>query len=141
MQELAPEYLAEIAKQIAFLGAFLGGFSAAFLGSLLVASSHRRTTAWAIASAAAAAVSFIVAVVGATTLVVALNPSAPANVARAASLMNARVVTVLGFTAGLYALLGAVGLSGFAWSRRAGVVTSSLAAAGAVLATWALLGF
>jgi len=92
MQELAPERLAEIAKQIAFLG----GFSAAFLGSLLVASSHRRATAWAIASAAAAAVPFIVVVVGATTLLMALSPSAPANVARATSLTSARVVTVLG---------------------------------------------
>lgn len=141
MQELAPEYLGEIAKQLAFVGAFLGGFSASFLGSLLAANSHGRAAAWAIAGAAAAAVSFIASVVGATMLVVALHPSAPSNVSRGTSLMHARVVTVLGFAVGLYTLLVAVGLSGFLRSRRAGAVTSSLAGAAAVVATWALLGF
>jgi len=141
MQGLAPEYLAEIAKQIAFLGAFLGGFSAAFLGSLLVGSSERRATTWATVSAAAAAVSFIVAVVGATTLMMALHPSAPAIVVRGTSLASGRVATVLAFEVGLYALLSAVGASGFLRSRRAGMITLSLAVVGALLATWASLGF
>jgi len=141
MQILDPEYLVEIARQIAFLSAFLGGFSAAFLGSLLVGGPERRAATWATVSAAAAAVSFIVAVIGATTLMMALHPRAPASVAQGTSLVAGRTATVLAFEVGLYALLSAVGASGFLRSRRVGLATLSLAGVGALLATWASLGF
>src|SRR5690348_1352562 len=84
MQPLAPEYLAEISRQLATLSAFLGGFAAAFLGTLLGLASARWQTAWAAGAAAISAASFIATVVAATMIAVVLHPAAPQMGSRAA---------------------------------------------------------
>lgn len=132
MQPLAPEYLAEIARQIGALSAFLGGFAAAFFATLLALGSPRRTASWAIASAAFAAVAFVVAVVASTKLVIVLHPLAPANAGPGGA---ARTLMALGFVLGTYALLLSIGLSGWLRSRRMGLVTSALAVGAALLVT------
>jgi hypothetical protein len=131
----------EISRQLAFLGAFLGGFAATFLATLLVVDSSRRVADWVIGSAAAAACSFVVAVIASVTLTVVLHPEAPANVSASASIGAARVIATLGFGVGIYALLASVGLSGWIRSRRTGLGTSAAAAVGLVLASWGLAGF
>jgi hypothetical protein len=141
MQPLAPEYLAEIGRQLAALSAFLGGFAAAFLGTLLALQSPRRQVGWAAGAAAVAAAAFTVAVVAATMLAVVLHPAAPGVRNRAAEAGVARVITGLAFFVGLYALLAALGLSGWARSRRLGLVTGSVAGVAAVIATWAVVSF
>jgi hypothetical protein len=141
MQQLAPEFLAEIARQIAFLGAFLGGFSATFLVEVVIAREGRRAAGWAIGAAALASVAFITGVIAATGLVIMSHPNAPQDVREGGSLMTARILAVAGFVLGLYALLIAIGVCGFLRSRRTGVLTSILGAVGLVLATWAMTGF
>lgn len=132
MQPLPPEYLAEIARQIGSLSAFLGGFAAAFFGTLLALDSPRRTASWAMASAAFAAMAFVVAVVASTKLVVVLHPQAPAHLPPGNA---ARVLVGLGFLLGTYALLLSIGLSGWLRSRRMGLVTSGLAVGAGLLIT------
>ena len=139
MQALAPEYLNEIARQIGGLSAFLGGFAAAFLGTLLAFDAPRRVAGWAIASAALAALAFVVAVVACTALVMVLHPQAPANVAGHGVGM-ARTLSVLGFLLGAFALLLSIGLSGWLRSRRTGLVTSGLAGAAGLLVAALLVG-
>lgn len=138
MQPLAPAYLAEIARQIGFIGAFLGGVSASFIVALIALPERRRVSGWAVACAAAAAVAFIVSVVATTMLVVTLHPDAPAGMARHVG--RGRVVSLLSFMAGIYLLLGCVGLSGWLRSPRMGRATAALAAAGAVLVTVSIVG-
>jgi hypothetical protein len=141
MQPLAPEYLSEIGRQLATLSAFLGGFAAAFLGTLLALPSPRREVGWAAGAAALAAAAFTVAVVAATMLSVVLHPAAPRPASRAAEAGVARVIVGLAFFLGLYSLLVALGLSGWARSRRLGIVTGWIAGVAAVVATWALVSF
>lgn len=141
MQTLPAEYLAEIARQFSFLSAFLGGFAATFFVTLLVADSPKRSTGWSLGCAAFAASSFVVAAVSFVMITVVLNPEVPANVSSGSSIDHARVVGILGFGLGVYALLASVGISGWIRSRRLGLVTSASAGVGLILVSWAFVGF
>lgn len=141
MQSLSSNYLVEIAQQIAFVSAFLGGFSATFLATLIVYSSSKKSTDWAIWCSAFAASCFIVAVIGSVMLTVVLHPDAPSNAKAGASIITARIVSGLGFVLGVYALLGSVGVSGWIRSRKNGIITSTSAGLGVYFVTWALLSF
>lgn len=141
MYELAPGYVAELARQMAFLSAFLGGLAGMFLQLLLPARGPRRVVAVAIGFAAVAGVLFIVALVASTMLTSVLHPEAPAFVGDPASLVRARLVGFLCFILGLYGLLACIGLSGWIRSRAVGWTTSLAAAAGFLLVTWGALGF
>ena len=139
MQPLAPEYLAELGRQIATLSAFLGGFAAAFY---VMADRSHRIAGWAAGSAAIAAAAFVVAVVAATMLVIALHPGAPRIGARGGQGGFERVVAAVTFFMGIYALLASLGLSGWLRSRRLGIATSlgALVAAGLVTAVTVSVG-
>jgi hypothetical protein len=142
MPPLAPEYLAEIGRQLAGLSAFLGGFAAAFLGTMLTLSSARRVVGWAAGGAAVAAAAFAVAVVAATSLAIALHPLAPAGAAsRRADTAAARGIAGVSFMLGMYALLVTLALSGWVRSRRLGLVTTVAASLAALAATWAIASF
>ena len=138
MEKLAPEYLAEIGRQIAALSAFLGGFAATFLGTLLATRSRKWQAGWAAGFAAVSAASFAVAVIGATMLAVTLHPAAPLRIREAANLGPARVIAVLAFLVGMYAMLASLGLSGWIRSRRLGSVTTLAAAMATAIATWSV---
>jgi hypothetical protein len=140
VQQLPPEYLAEIARQIGFISAFLGGVAATFVVALIGHRDEGRATSWAIGCAAASCVAFIVAVVATTMLAVTLRPDTPATVAASAALMKGRLLSFLSFALGLYLLLASLGLMGWLRSRRMGRVTTSLAVIGALLVTFAISG-
>lgn len=137
MQLLTPDYLAEIARQIASLGAVLGGFAVAFLGTLLNAAPGRRTATWAAGAAAISAAAFIVATIAAVALLLALHPRgvgvAPPTMDRA------RAGMAVAFLLGIYSLLASLGLSGWARSPGLGRMTAVTAALGAVAVTLALV--
>ena len=141
MQQLSPEYLAELGRQIAFLSAFLGGFAATFLATLLTSTSGGRQVTWTAASAGVAAAAFIVAVIAGTAMAVVLSPGAPAIGAEPSRINHARVAAALGFAVGIYAMLLALGLSGWIRSRKLGIATSSAAFIAGVIVTWAVAGF
>lgn len=141
MQPLPDSYLIELARQIAFLGAFLGGFAATFLATLLVVDSPKRIAGWVIGLAAAAACCFVVAVTASVTLTTVLHPDAPPNVRDGSSVETARIVSSLGFGAGVFALLTSVGLSGWVRSRQTGIATSAIAFISLILVSWALVGY
>ena len=138
MQQLSPVYLSDLATQIGFLSAFLGGFAATLLALLLGTEKRGAMTVVAIGLATAAAVAFIASVIASTQLVASLHPQAPANVARHSALTSARLYAFLSFGAGVYALLACIGVAGWVRSRTAGIVTTAIAGAGAVLVTAAI---
>lgn len=133
MEPLSPVYLSDIAAQTGSLSAFLGGFSATFLGALLALRAKGRTATVTIGFAAVAAVAFIVAVVGSTAVVAALHPQGP-NVGTGGT-GGAQTIMALAFIVGLYALLTALGLSGWSRSRNIGLATSIAAGLGVLLVT------
>lgn len=134
---MSPAYLSDIAAQTGGLSAFLGGFAATFLGTLLAMRARGRVGAVAIGCAAISSiafiVAFIVAVVGSTAVVAGLHPEGPR--AGATNMGGPQVVMTLAFLLGLYALLGAIGLSGWTRSRAAGLTTGIAAAIGVLLVT------
>ena len=143
MEQLAPDYLAEIARQVGFISAFLGGVAATFLATLVVArpqGPNRRIANWVIGCAAAASVAFIVAVVANTMLAISLRPDAPASAAGSGAPTKAPVMAFLSFMLGMYLLLACVGLSGWLHGRRTGWVTAALAAIGVVLISFGTIG-
>lgn len=140
MQTLPLDYLAEIARQIAFLSAFLGGFAATFLATMLAGNSPKRVAGWTIGCIAFSASGFVIAVIASVMLAVVLNPNAPSNVATGSSVAHARVISTLAFALGIYALLLGLGISGWIRSRRTGIATSLAAILGGVVVTWALAG-
>lgn len=133
MNPLSPAYLSDIAAQTGGLSAFLGGFAATFLGTLLAMRARGRVGAIAIGCAAVSSIAFIVAVVGSTAVVAGLHPEGPR--AGATNMGGPQVVMTLAFLLGLYALLGAIGLSGWTRSRAAGLTTGIAAAIGVLLVT------
>jgi len=141
VQALPLDYLAEIARQIAFLSAFLGGFAATFLATLLAANSPKRVAGWTIGCVAFSASWFVIAVIASVMLAVVLHPNAPSNVAASSSVTHARVTSALAFTFGIYALLIGMGMSGWIRSRRTGIATLLAAILGGIVVTWAVLGF
>ncbi|KQS53938.1 hypothetical protein ASG17_13365 [Brevundimonas sp. Leaf363] len=133
----APAYLSAVAAQIGGLSAFLGGFAATFLGTLLAINARGRLATVAIGFSAASSVAFIVAVVGSTAVVAALHPEGPGlGVARVG---GTQALMTLAFMLGLYALLAALGLSGWLRSRGTGLTTSVVVAIGCVLLTGMLV--
>ena len=140
MQQLPAEYLAEMARQVGFVSAFLGALAAGFLVTLLTLQSPRRIVSATIVAAAAAAVAFIVSVIGSFAMVATLHPNAPAGVAAAANREEARLLAFVPFMSGLALLLLCLGLSGWIRSRQTGWATSGLALLGAFLGVLALAG-
>jgi hypothetical protein len=135
MLPLDDGYLSDLAQQIGATSAFLGGFAATMLTALLALQARGRAASWSIAASAVASVFFVVAVIGSIKLVVLSHPKAPEGMA--ASGLD-RITGVAPFMIGLFALLVAIGASGFLRSRRMGIGTASLAGLGAVMVAWML---
>ncbi len=140
MQSLSPAYLSDLASQIGFLSAFLGGVAGTMLAMFVHGEQRRSLDIWAIAASALSAVAFIVAVIGCTQLLAALHPEAPSMVSAQGEQVFARAVTFLSFGLGVYAILLALGLCGWRYSRLAGWITSLMALAGACAVSLLLVG-
>lgn len=141
MPDVPPDYIAELYRQIAFISAVFGGFAAAFLGTLLASASEQRLGTYAVGFAAAAAVLFIVGTIGSTfTLLDVLRLDIQAFDAATwpGSTLRTKIVADLSSVLGMYALILAVGLSGWTRSRATGQVTAAVAAVGVVLLSVAL---
>lgn len=143
MQELPPDYVAELYRQSAFVSAVLGGFAVAFLGTLLGTPPERKSGTWATGFAVAAAVFFVVATFASTVIVL--------DVARLgitdfdysnwpAATVRSKGVSDTTYFLGIYSLLLAVGVSGWTRSRRTGIISSVLAALGVVLLSVVVAG-
>ncbi len=141
LQKLPAEYLSDLARQFCFISAFLGGCSATFLGALLMTESKIRPVGEAIRTAALAAGAFTIAAISAAMLAAALHPNAPASVAENASILHARIVTVLFFLIGVCSFLVTIGISGFIHSRKTGIITLIISVISCIFATWAMVGF
>jgi hypothetical protein len=132
MEPVSPQYLNDAATGLSTVTAFLGGFAATYLATLLTLGHQGRVMTAAIASAAVAAVAFIVAVVTSIALTSILHPQAPGSAA-AYSPDTMRATMFGAFFVGILALLLSVGLSGWLRSRALGKITTTIAAAGVVL--------
>lgn len=139
MVEMPSSYLLGIANQLITAAAFLGGFAATYLGTLLFGCPRSRAGSVTICLSAASACCFIVSVLALAALTIQLRPDAPTAYATAGRIAGARVLGLLGFVAGIYALLGAIGLGGWLRSRRLGLATTGMAGAAILFCSWAMI--
>lgn len=128
-----PEFIGEIARQIAAVSAFLGGFAATFLGIVLQSQSSRRHVGWVAGAAAVASASFMIAAIAGTLVALAVNPAAPTGFSTPEFVPWARRVFMISFVVGIYSNLLSLGLSGWIRSRWLGIVTSTAALLSAIV--------
>ncbi len=138
MIELSPEYLIEVARQIAFVGAFLGGFSATFLGLVLTENRSDNIGIWLIGALTLASCSFVITVITMTFLSISQHPGIPVDVVME-TVNRHRTIGFLSFILGIYALLAGIGLSGFIKSKRFGRITAIIAALAVLVVTSVIL--
>ncbi|HEY0100516.1 MAG TPA: hypothetical protein VGB76_16340 [Pyrinomonadaceae bacterium] len=133
-----PESLADLFRQLAFVGALIGGFAFAFLGVLLTAPSRSRIVEWTAGTAMATAAGLIVCVIGWTLMASVIVMSAPANGGAEASLQAAAKFNLMHsrlsllFIICMFLFLASLGLSGWVRSRALGIVSTVLALLAAV---------
>lgn len=125
-------YLRDMAAQLSSLSAFLGGFSATFLATLLALSHKSRVLTLAVGASCASAVAFVVAVVASSMLNAMLHPAAP-KILALNSAQRPQAIMTLAFGLGIFALLFAIGCSGWLRSRSTGWATTIISLLGAVL--------
>lgn len=143
MQEIPAEYVTEFYRQTAFMAAVLGGFAAAFVGALLAADAENRIGTWAVGVASAAAVLLVVATLGSTLVLLYAVLYGITDFDLSAwprRAFWAKVIADFAFFGGLYALVAALGLSGWTRSRATGWVTTAVGIAGLLLVTVLLAG-
>lgn len=136
LTELPPDFVIEMYRQTAFIGAVLGGFATAFLGALVAMDRGTTAGVWAIGFATASAVAFVVTTFAGTVvaLEVARNGinSFDPSIWPEASIRH-KAIADLCLTAGLFTLLLSVAVSGWVRSFATGLVTSLLGGSGLLL--------
>lgn len=130
MESLPTEYLSHIASELAFVSAVLGGFAATFLAQLIDSQIKDKKASWCIGSLACSAVLFVVSTIYFTIVVINTYPGAGDYfiIPLAAKALVAEIT----FIVGVYALLIAIGISGWIRSRLLGWVTGLIAALGII---------
>ncbi len=126
MAEMEPEYLLALAQQFGFLGAFLGGVSATLFVTLLTLAKPSLLVRWSIGSAALGAACFIITAYMSVGVIAQNHPLSPR-----ASLESSGTLVLMGmylsFVIGVFALLAAIGISGWTRSKPLGYVTTAVA--------------
>lgn len=125
MTELSEEYFRLLSQQLVFIGVFLGGISATILGTLIVADNDTKIFKAMIVAVSVAAVAFIVAVFGMNKVQLILAPDSPFTNSPDV-LYYPRLVGGLAFYLGIFALITAVGISGWLKSKKIGIITTAL---------------
>ncbi len=121
----------EFYRQFAFVSSVLAGFAFAFYGTLLLAPSPHRTASWAALLSVSASVSFLLATL-ATTFSAAAAANLKPGASLPASITNQLPLISMLLLSGVLLLLASFGLGGWVRSRKLGIATTTLAAAGAI---------
>lgn len=136
MSELPPDFVIEMYRQTAFIGAVLGGFATAYLGALVAMDRGSRAGVWAIGFATAAAVAFVVTTFAGTVVALEVARHGITNFDLAlwpeVSVRHKRIADLC-LTAGMFSLLLSVTVSGWIRSLATGLVTSTLGGVGLIL--------
>ncbi len=126
MSDFSPSFIVAVAEQLSFVSAFLGGISAAMLITVVVFTSEKKSISWIVSSAALAACSLLIAVVASWRIIIVLHPESPIEAGdRVVNILYP--IMLLGYGVGFLSLLVSIGLSGWLRSKKAGMLTSSIA--------------
>lgn len=127
MPELPFEYWNKLTSQFILTSVFLGGFSIVVTANLLTHESEKRLFNVIFRLATLSSVSFLIAVFGFTDIYIMTTESYPLEVTNSA-INTARVIGLLGYLIGAFALIALIGVSGWTKSKRTGIFTTVIAA-------------
>ncbi|MDT0594960.1 SMP-30/gluconolactonase/LRE family protein [Glaciecola petra] len=126
MTQMNPKFIVAVAEQLSFVSAFLGGVSATILVTIVVFTASKKSVSWIVASSALAACSLLVAVIASWRLIILLHPEMP-RLTDTGLVETLWKGMLLGYGIGFFSLLVSIGLTGWLRSKRAGMITSTIA--------------
>lgn len=130
MTDMEPEYLLALAQQFGFLGAFLGGVSTTLFVTLLTLAKPSLLVRFSIGLAALGAGSFIITAYMSVGVIAQNHPFSPRKLSESSGenlAAFAQMGMSLSFVIGIFALLAAIGISGWTRSKPLGLVTTAVA--------------
>lgn len=133
------KYVVDMAGQLGLIEVFMGGVAVTLMSLMLGHERRQRRIGVAVVLAAAAALGFIVGVMGAIQLQASFHPDAPQAMRAARSVASGRLAVGLGTTVGMVCLFACIGVCGWIRSRATGLCTTSLSVIGLLAAGWILL--
>ena len=132
MIELELPYLNALASHLIYISAFLGGFAATLLGTLIISDKEGKLIKTLIISSALSAVSFIVAVMAMTSILLVTTKGYPLEI-NPEDVVLKRAIGGLAMLLGLISLLVVISVSGWLKSKKLGFITSLVGIIGFVL--------
>lgn len=131
MNDMEPEYLLALAQQFGFLGAFLGGVSTTLFITLLTLAKPSVLVRWSIGFAALGAACFIITAYMSVGVVAQNHPLSGRLPSEGSGALTQMGMSV-SFVVGVFALLAAIGVSGWTRSKPLGCVTTAVASLAAL---------
>ncbi len=122
------QYVLAVANQLSFVSTFLGGIIATMLIAVIAINSEKRSAGLFVATSSFAACCLILSVVCAWRLNLVFHPSFPVEFRPEGLKINLLWGgMVLGYVAGVSAIIASIGVSGWIRSKRSGWVTTVIA--------------
>lgn len=118
------EYFNELAKQTLLISSLLSGFSIAVVANLLVSDKNDRLTNIILKIATLAASCFLVSVFGMVNIIMSTTPGGFIKNVSLNDFQVSRIVGLLTFIVGLFALSAIIALSGWTKSKKTGRFTT-----------------
>ncbi|MEM7779968.1 MAG: hypothetical protein AAF697_06215 [Pseudomonadota bacterium] len=137
LADFSPAYVNALAGQFGFLGAFLGAISMTLFVTLLTLAKPALTMRISIGLAGFASLAFIVTAFYSAGVFSVSHPEAP-GLSQPETIVFNFASVIVSFTLGIYALLGAIGTSGWSRSKPLGIALSVMAFVAAAFVSLAI---
>ena len=120
------EYWNELAKQTLLISSLLSGFSITVVANLLMSDKKEKLTNTILKTATSAASCFLVSVFAMVHIVMATTPGGYIKNVTISDFQGARIIGLLTFMIGLFALSTMIALSGWTKSKSVGRFTTAI---------------
>ena len=118
------EYWNSLANQVILISALLSGFSIAIVANVIVSDNKNKYANRILKTATIAAGSFLVSVFAMTKIALLTTPGAYLKHITENDFMMPRIIGIITFMIGLFALSALIGYSGWIKSKKIGIFTT-----------------
>ncbi|MEM6685318.1 MAG: hypothetical protein AAF617_05925 [Bacteroidota bacterium] len=120
------EYWNELAKQTLLISSLLSGFSIAVVANLLVSDTNKKLTNAILKAATLAAGCFLISVFAMVNIVMTTTPGGYITNVTIDDFQVSRIIGLITFMIGLFALATMIALSGWTKSKKVGRFTTTI---------------
>lgn len=139
--EITLEYWNELGKQTLLVSSLLSGFSIAVVSNLLVSDKTDKLTKSILKTATLSSGCFLISVFSMVHIIMTTTPGGYIQNVSIENFQVARVIGVIAFMVGLFALSGMIALSGWTKSKKTGIFTTIIGILTLVLIFITMTGF